>query len=103
MHVKQLIAVLGLGMGLAVSSTMPLANAAPQLTVEAAEALAGAEARVAQAKAMKALWTSAEAALAQAQDAAAKGDSAAVVQFASRANAQAFLGMAQLHYPLTDN
>ena len=103
MQIKHVITAIGFSLFLAATATTQIASAAPQLTEEAAEALAGAETRIKQAKAQKSLWTSAEGALAQAQEAAKKGDSDAVLKFASRANEQAFLGMAQLNYPLTDN
>lgn len=77
------------------------ADSVPALSEEAAAVLQGAETRVSQAREQKALWTSTEAALHEAREAARKGDSAAVLKFAGQANDQAFLGMAQLHYPVT--
>ncbi|WP_296753033.1 hypothetical protein [Thiobacillus sp.] len=71
------------------------------LTADAAQALANAVFVVDLAKSKSALWTTAAGALAQAQDAAKKQDSAAVIKYAATASEQAFLGMAQLGYPLT--
>lgn len=76
-------------------------NAAGSLTADAAQALANAVFVVDLAKSKSALWTTAAGALAQAQEAAKKQDSAAVIKHAAVASEQAFLGMAQLGYPLT--
>lgn len=65
------------------------------------EALAQAEADVKAAAAKDALWTTAQAALKKAEEAAKKGDSAEVVKFAKIASDQARLGIAQTRYPLT--
>lgn len=83
---------------------LPIAHAgerASGLSAEAANALANAEFLVNMAKGKKALWTTAAGSLAQAQDAAKKHDSAAVIEHAKVASEQAFLGMAQNGYPLT--
>ena len=71
------------------------------LTADAAQALSNAVFVVDMAKSKRALWTTAAGALAQAQEAAKKQDSAAVIKHAAVASEQAFLGMAQLGYPLT--
>lgn len=76
-------------------------TAGAALTADAAQALANAVFVVDLAKGKSALWTTAAGALAQAQDAAKKQDSAAVIKYAATASEQAFLGMAQLGYPLT--
>ncbi len=75
----------------------------PSLTDEASLALANATSVVEKAKVKGALWTTATGALTQAQEAAKKQDSAAVIQHAAVASEQAFLGMAQLGYPLMGN
>ncbi len=65
------------------------------------EALAKAQADVKAAAAKDALWTTAQAALKEAEVAAKKGNSADVVKFAQVASDQANLGLAQTRYPLT--
>lgn len=85
----------------AAKPAVPAAEAAkPSLSDEAKNALAKAEADIKEAKAQKALWTTAEAALKKAQEAAAKGDSAATLKFAKTASDQARLGLEQRNYPL---
>lgn len=71
------------------------------LTVEAAKALSNAEFLVGMAKTKKSLWTTAAAALTQAQEAAKKQDSVGVITYSAVASEQAFLGLAQSGYPLT--
>lgn len=71
------------------------------LQAEAAQALSNSVFVVGMAKSKGGLWTSAAGALAQAQEAAKKQDAAAVIKHAAVASEQAFLGMAQLGYPLT--
>ncbi len=89
-------------LGIAGSAAHAAENAAgAALTADAAQALANAVFVVDLAKSKSALWTTAAGALAQAQDAAKKQDSAAVIKYAAVASEQAFLGMAQLGYPLT--
>jgi len=75
--------------------------AKPALSEEARQALAKAEADVKEVKAQKALWTTAEDALKKAQEAAAKGDSAATLKFSKTASEHARLGLMQKSYPLT--
>ena len=75
--------------------------AKPVLSEEARQALAKAEADVKEAKAQKALWTTAQDSLKKAQEAAAKGDSAATLKFAKTASEHARLGLMQKTYPLT--
>jgi len=83
------------------AAAKPAAEAAkPSLSDEAKNALAKAEADIKEAKEQKALWTTAEAALKKAQEAAAKGDSAATLKFAKTASDHARLGLAQRNYPL---
>lgn len=90
------------GNGAAVKPGAPTAEAAkPALSDEARQALGKAETDVKEAKAQKALWTTAEAALKKAQEAAAKGDSAAVLKFSKTASEQARLGLEQKNYPST--
>ena len=80
----------------------PTAEAAkPALSEEARQALAKAEADVKEAKNQKALWTTAQDALKKAQEAAAKGDSAATLKFSKSASELARLAIAQKSYPLT--
>jgi|GEM_PF-4663147 hypothetical protein len=86
--------------------TGPVAHAAENasgaaLTVEAAKALSNAEFLVGMAKNKKSLWTTAAGALTQAQEAAKKQDSEAVIRYSAVASEQAFLGLAQSGYPLT--
>lgn len=86
--------------------TGPIAHSADNaasaaLTVEAAKALSNAEFIVSMAKNKKSLWTTAAGALTQAQDAAKKQDSEAVIRYSAVASEQAFLGLAQSDYPLT--
>ena len=86
--------------------TGPVAHAAENaagaaLTVEAAKALSNAEFIVSMAKNKKSLWTTAAGALTQAQEAAKKQDSEAVIRYSAVASEQAFLGLAQSGYPLT--
>ncbi len=79
----------------------PSAAAVPTLTDEAKAALAKAEADVKAADAKGALWTTAADALKAAQEAAKKGDSAAVIQNAKKASDHAAMGIAQKAYPLS--
>ena len=84
------------------AAVAPVAEAAkPALSDEARQALAKAEADVKEAKTQMALWTTAEDALKKAQEAAAKGDSAATLKFSKTASEQARLGLTQKSYPLT--
>lgn len=83
----------------------PAAQAADKgsaaLNAEASSALTNAEFLVNMAKSRKSLWTTAAGSLAQAQEAAKKNDSGAVIEHATVASEQAMLGMAQSSYPLT--
>jgi murein lipoprotein len=84
------------------SAPTPTAEAAkPALSEEASQALAKAEADVKEAKAQKALWTTAVEALKKAQEAAAKGDSAATLKFSNTASGHARLGLMQKASPQT--
>lgn len=84
------------------AAATPVAEAAkPALPEEARQALAKAEADVKEAKNQNALWTTAQDALKKAQEAAAKGDSAATLNFSKTASEHARLGLAQKGYPLT--
>lgn len=73
----------------------------PQLSDEAKQALAQAEADVKAAQEKKALWTTAMDSLKKAREAAKKNDSAAVIKNAKEASDDAKLGIAQTRYPLT--
>lgn len=109
MNVLQIVArmvaggslLLGGAMGSAAYAAENAADAA--LTADASLALSNAVFVVDMAKSRGALWTTAEGALTQAEDAAKKKDSAAVARYAGVASEQAFLGMAQLGYPLMGN
>ncbi|MEO1768021.1 hypothetical protein [Thiobacter aerophilum] len=93
------ILVLG---GCQTAPTQTAANSAtPALSEEAKAALAKAEADVKAADAKGALWTTAENALKAAKEAAAKGDSAAVIKHAKVASEHAAMGLAQKSYPLS--
>jgi hypothetical protein len=86
-----------------VASSVHAAEASVQsLSTDAAEALANAESNVNMAKKRSALWTTAVGALEKAREAAKKGDSASVISQSETASQQAFLGMAQLGYPSTE-
>ena len=76
------------------------ATAKAGISAEAQAALAAAQADVKAAKAKNALWTTAEAALKAAEEAAAKGDSATVLKEAKLASDHVKKGMAQLNYPM---
>lgn len=89
-----------------IGATGPAAYAAEDaagaaLTTDAAQALAKAVSAVDLAKSKGGLWTTAVGALTQAQEAAKKQDSAAVIKHAAVASEQASLGIGQLGYPLT--
>jgi murein lipoprotein len=90
------------GNGSVVKLDKPTAEAAkPVLSDEARQALGMAEADVREAKAQKALWTTADAALKKAKEAASKGDSTATLKFSKTASEQARLGLEQKNYPST--
>lgn len=98
----------GFAAQLAVAGSLLLGIAAPaahasdgtRLSADAQQALAGAESAVDLARSRYALWTTADAALAEARAAAKKQDDAAVVKHAGAASEQAFLGLAQIGYPV---
>jgi murein lipoprotein len=94
-------ALLGLS-GCAGTETKPAdkAAAAPALSAEAQAALTAAQADVKTAKSKNALWTTADAALKAAEEAAKKGDSAAVIKQSKLASDHVKKGLAQLNYPL---
>lgn len=64
--------------------------------------LTQAAADVDYARAKFALWTTAEAALNAAHEAAAAGDSAGVIKHSGYASSQVRLGIGQLDYPTTE-
>lgn len=80
----------------------PKEPAKPGISEEAQKALTQAEADVKTAKSKFALWTTAETALKQAQEAAKAGDSAAVLKQSAYASSQVQAGLAQLTYPSTE-
>lgn len=83
--------------------TAPAAEAgAALLTPEARQALAAAEADWQKAKAEFALWTTADKAFKDAQEAAGAGNSAAVLRLAKQVSALVALAMEQKHYPSTE-
>ena len=94
-------ALLGLS-GCAGTETKPAdkAAAAPALSAEAQAALSAAQADVKTAKSKNALWTTADAALKAAEEAAKKGDSATVIKQSKLASDHVKKGLAQLNYPL---
>ena len=94
----------------ACSQTPPKVAEAPKetattrvgITEEAQKALLQAEADVLNARERFALWTTAEAALKQAREAANGGDSAGIIRHAAFATDQARKGLDQLAYPSTE-
>ena len=94
-------ALLGLS-GCAGTETKPAdkAAAAPALSAEAQAALSAAQADVKTAKSKNALWTTADAALKAAEEAAKKGDSGTVIKQSKLASDHVKKGLAQLNYPL---
>ena len=78
----------------------PTQSAAPAISESAKTALAAAQAAVKEAKAKNALWTTADSALKAAEAAAKKGDSAAVISNAQKAQDHAKMGMQQTSYPV---
>ena len=72
----------------------------PSISAEAQTALKAAQADVKAAKTQNALWTTAEDALKEAEAAAEKGDSAAVIKASAFARSQVSKGLAQLNYPM---
>ena len=99
--VARMVGAVSLALGIAATPAFASENgAAAGLTADAQQALAGAESAVDLARSKRALWTTALAALAEAQEAAKKQDSAAVVKHAATASEQAFLGLAQVGYPV---
>ena len=84
------------------SAEAPKEPAKPTISEEAQKALTQAEADVKTAKSKFALWTTAETALKQAQEAAKAGDSAAVLKQSAYASSQVQGGLAQLTYPSTE-
>ncbi|AAZ97706.1 hypothetical protein Tbd_1753 [Thiobacillus denitrificans ATCC 25259] len=69
------------------------------ISAEAQAALAQAQADVKAAKSKNALWTTADAALKAAEEAAKKGDSATVIKQSKLASDHVQKGLAQLNYP----
>lgn len=106
-----LLALTGCGGNMPVKPEAPQVSQAPakaqaeekkaQLTEEAKQALAKAEADIKAAKAKNALWTTAQDALKKAKEAADNYDSAAVIKHASTASEHAQLGIAQSQLPPT--
>jgi len=83
--------------GCAGTETKP---AAKPLSAEAQSALTAAQAAVKDAKAKNALWTTAEAALKAAEEAAKKGDSDTVIKQSKLIGDHTQKGLAQLNYPV---
>ena len=82
------------------SKTADKAAAAPALSAEAQSALTAAQAAVKDAKAKNALWTTAEAALKAAEEAAKKGDSATVIKQSKLASDHVQKARVQMNYPV---
>ena len=80
-------------------AAQPAATAKPTLSAEAETALNTAKADIKAAKAKGALWTPAEDALEDAEEAAKKSDSATVIKKSKVASELAKKGIAQLAYP----
>ncbi len=76
------------------------AAAKASITPEAQAALNAAKADVKNAEAKGALWTTAQDALKDAEEAAKKGDSATVLKMSARASDHVKKGLAQLNYPM---
>ncbi len=85
------------------TSEAPKAAAMATISAEAQQALTQAEADIKLAKSKYALWTTADAALKSAQEAAKSGDSAGVIKQAKFASDLANAGLAQLSYPSTEH
>lgn len=83
--------------GCAVQESKP---ASAGISESAKAALAAAESAVKEAKAKGGLWTTAEDALKAAKAAAEKGDSAAVISNANKAQDHAKMGIQQTSYPV---
>ncbi len=106
-----LLALTGCGGSMPVKAEAPQAPQVPakaqaeekkaQLTEEAKQALAKAEADIKAAKAKNALWTTAQDALKKAKEAADANDSAAVIKHAKVASEHAQLGITQSQQPPT--
>lgn len=102
-----LLALSGCGGNMPVKAEAPQTQQAPakaeekkaQLTEEAKQALATAEADIKAARAKNALWTTAQDALKKAKDAAENHDSATVIQQAKTASDHARLGIEQSQQP----
>jgi murein lipoprotein len=84
------------------SDGSPQAGVAPAISQAAQAMLTRAVADVDYARSKFALWTTAEAALNAARDAAAAGDSAGVIKYAGYVSSQVRLGIRQLDYPTTE-
>lgn len=87
--------------GCQTAPSAPAVAAKPALSSEAQMALTGAEADVKEAKKVGMEWTTADAALKAAKEAAEKGDSATTLKQAKIASDQAKLGVAQKKYAHT--
>ena len=74
--------------------------AKPTISAEAQAALAQAQADVKLAKSKNALWTTEKDNMKDAEEAAAKGDSATVLKEAAAVRAEVKLSMDQLKYPV---
>lgn len=81
-------------------ATQEAAKPAPTISAGAQAALTAAQAAVKDAKAKDALWTTAEGALKAAEEAAKKGDSAAVISNAQKAQDHVKMGLQQKNYPV---
>jgi murein lipoprotein len=85
---------------LAGCATQQSTPAKPALSAEAKAALTAAEAAHKDAMAKFALWTTADAALKAAKEAAEKGDSATVLKQSKIVQEHTKMGIAQLDYPM---
>jgi murein lipoprotein len=94
-----LIALSGCASDKMSSSDNGASMTATGISAEAQAALSQAEAAVKEAKSKYALWTTAQKAMAAADEAAKKGDSAGVIKNAQTAEELAKLGIKQLSEP----
>lgn len=96
-----IVSSIPLGGADASASGITVDYSAQEPALAARTAIAQAEAAVARAEALRALWTNAQAALDLAREAYSRGNFAAAQDAARDARKFAELGIAQLKYPLT--
>lgn len=94
-----LVALSGCAVNQPADTSAAAAQTQGSISAEAQAALATAQADVKTAKSKNALWTTADAALKAAEEAAKKGDSATVLKQSKLASDHVQKGLAQLNYP----